>query len=319
MRYLLLLICLLHAKLPEKVVICGIARDCDARIVPAMHIVEKIGELFEDYRVILYENDSRDQTPKLMRDYCQSRTKFRLISEKATFEGVTNWTLRRTPWRIEAIARARNRVLHEAMQLKEYPYLIMVDMDFRLEPSYEGIVEAFTTERAWDALFAYGIDPDQKFWDWFALRDCNYPIGPELMGRYWWKMSKALTLDKWHRVYSAFGGCGIYKKKALEGCVYSANVTPELGALYNKVIQALPNHPCIEYYKSLGYSALIKPKGRMTKPYLGIDLGDGLVWRLNSGALYYPGVCEHVTLHAQMIANGYDKLYINPRMRFHYN
>ncbi len=107
-------------------------------------------------------------------------------------------------------------------------------MDFKIPPKFEGIVETFQDQRDWDAVLAYGVDPSRTYWDWYALRDRNYPIGSELLGNYWWYMPKKLSLNMnsdWYPVYSAFGGCGIYKKSSIQDCRYSAVVTEDLDLL----------------------------------------------------------------------------------------
>ena len=55
---------------------------------------------------------------------------------------------------------------------------------------------------------------------------------------------------------------------------------------------------------------------------LGILLNsepDAVVWRMNSGAMQYPACCEHIPFHASMIAQGFDKLYINPKLIFRHD
>ena len=42
------------------VVICGIARDVAKNIMATIARVERLGKMFLDYRVVIYENDSTD-------------------------------------------------------------------------------------------------------------------------------------------------------------------------------------------------------------------------------------------------------------------
>ena len=44
----------------SSVVICGIARDCEKALInPMIPITEKLISFFRDYRIIMYENDSK--------------------------------------------------------------------------------------------------------------------------------------------------------------------------------------------------------------------------------------------------------------------
>ena len=94
-------------------------------------------------------------------------------------------------------------------------------MDFKSEPEYGGFVDVFE-KNDWDAVFANGIDKAHGYWDWLAFRDDSEPFGPELIGHNNWYTKKIdLALKEWHPVYSAFGGCGVYKREAIRGCQYS--------------------------------------------------------------------------------------------------
>lgn len=236
----------------------------------------------------------------------------------------------------EQIARARNIVLDKALstEYNDFPYLIWMDMDFVLSPDYEGFIDTFHKKTEWDAVFAYGVDPCLNFWDWYALRDQNYPLGSELLGMHWWYMPKTLKLspnDDWYPVYSAFGGCGIYKKSSIEDCRYSAVVTDDLETLAKKLIAKgkKKTHPQIENYEHLckhldrfyriGTPATNLPY--IYDPNAGILINESpeaLIWRMSSFVYQYPSVCEHVPFHASMIVRGHKKLYINPKLVFRY-
>ena len=69
-RAIILLLCMgfpavyPRAVISEKVLICGVCKNVSETRLPfSIKIVEQIGALFEDYRVIIYENNSTDYTP----------------------------------------------------------------------------------------------------------------------------------------------------------------------------------------------------------------------------------------------------------------
>ncbi len=344
--FLLLTLCSTsYAQLSQKVVICGVCKDVATRVTRSMRIMEKIGNLFSDYRIIVYENNSWDATPKILKKWRFRNSKVLVISEFVSLVSLEKTIVNRQydEGKIknrklfipETIARARNIVLDKAMSAiyKDFEYLIWMDMDFVLEPSYDGIKEVFQSKRSWDAVFAYGIDPTGNFWDWFALRDEREPLGPELLGWEWYKEKKRTfhKYDNWYPVYSAFNGCGIYKKSSIIDCKYSALVTQDLEKVYKKIItqrQQSNNKMVLQYLENLKnikekvfIDAPHQKLSEITDVHTGIILNKNknpLIWRMNSFTYKYPAVCEHVTFHASMIAHGHDKLFINPRLVFRY-
>lgn len=331
---------LVFSTISENVVICAVCKDVESRLPYSIEIVENIGSLFNDYRVVVYENNSTDKTPQQLKEWANRNSRVLVLSENLSDSELSkiiyNIKLDGNFFHPEAIARARNKVLDIAMSDKyeAYPYLIWVDMDFKIPPSYEGFIETFGTDIEWDAVFAYGVDPPQTYWDWYAFRNTEYPIGSELLGDYWWYMPKKFKLtdqDDWYPVYSAFGGCGIYKKASIIGCRYSGIVTPDLEKVAKKIIKQgviYENHLILKYLNDInslnGIVKINQPAPNLLKildPNIGIvvsDQTDPLIWRMSFFVYQYPSVCEHVTFHASMILNGYDRIFINPRLKFTY-
>lgn len=329
-----------QAVIPEKVLICGVCRNVESQLPYTMKIMQDIGGLFEDYRIIVYENNSTDRTSKMLNNWMRYNSRVVVKSEfvgKSELEKViVNLNTDNSFFRPELIARARNIVLDIAMSdlYQKYPYVIWMDMDFKRPPALEGIIETFTSNREWDAVFAYGIDPQGIYWDWYAFRDDVYPIGSELLGNDWWYMPKKFSLNQtndWYPVISAFGGCGIYKKSSILGCRYSALVTEDLELVAKQLITQgqCDSHPQIlKYLNGLkDLQSIVKvdfPRPNLPKvedPKVGVLLHsfqDPVIWKMSTFVYQYPSVCEHVPFHASMIVNGHGKLFINPRLVFTY-
>ncbi len=325
----------LFSMVPKQVLICGVCKNVEVPLPYTIQIIERIGSLFEDYRIIVYENDSTDRTLDILQQWAKKNPRLHLKTEKVPYSELDQSIVNIKPdgsfFHPEAIARARNIVLDIAMSdaYENFSHVIWLDMDFKIAPAFAGIVEAFQTEIEWDAVFAYGVDPRKAYWDWYAFRNEAYPIGAELLGDYWWYMPRSFSLkqtDDWYPVYSAFGGCGIYKKSSIVGCRYSGIATKDLGLIAKQIIDKNPNHPQIRVYqdknrKAKSFVAIDTPKPHLPQikdPEVGIMLGDSLIWRMNFFVYQYPSVCEHVTFHASMIAKGHNKLFINPRLVFTY-
>ena len=328
-------------KLPEKVLICGVCKDVEGRLQNSIHIMEKIGGLFGDYRILVYENNSKDQTPGILKRWSLTNPKVIVRCEwcddKYFSYTIINREFKNQFARTERISRARNIVQDLAIsrEYEEFPYIIWMEMDFKTMPPLEAIVEVFKADREWDAVFAYGIEAYNQYYDWFAHRDKNFPIGPELFGVKWWQMNKTCVLNKtddWYPVYSGFGGCGIYKKSSVVDCHYSALVTPDFENVVREILDQgrMSSHPQIlNYYNQLkelkGVLALPRPVPNMKKyedPNIGFilnsDFPDPVIWKMDNYMFQYPSVCEHVTFHASMIVRGHGKLFVNPRLIFKY-
>ncbi len=323
--------------IPEKVIICGVCKDIAYRLNDMIGVIEKIGGLFEDYKVIIYENNSSDGTQNILLKWVERNPNVSIQSEWLTpdqlKEIVINMNEDGTFFKVDLIARARNIVLEKVMgsEYDAYPYMIMVDMDFKTPPAPEGIIEVFESEEEWDAVFAYGMSRVNQYWDWYAFRDNLEPFGAELIGYDWFapKTWSLTTKDPWYPVYSAFGGLGIYKKGSIKGCQYSGIVTKDMETLAKKIIEKGPNHPVIKKYLKDSahlkeYVNIFTPSTEL--PYIrdrkvGIilqDEPDALIWRMNSFVYQYPVTCENVSFHASMIIGGHGKLFINPRLIFYY-
>lgn len=325
--------------LPQKVILCGICKDVAKRLPYMIKIMEQVGGLFKDYKVFVYENNSTDGTDKILQDWMAKNSKVSIQSERLSYQQLKDQVFNihdyGTFFRVDLIARARNIILEKVMSVEndDYPYMIMIDMDFKTPPPPESIIQVFESKQEWDAVFAYGLSRSYQYWDWYAFRDCNEPFGPELIGDDWfyaksWSLS---CYDPWYPVYSAFGGMGIYKKDSIKGCQYSSLVTKDMEILAKKLIEDAEeiNHPVINKYledskKLTRLVSIFTPTTNLPPirdKQTGIllqDNPDALTWRMNSFVYQYPAVCEHVPFHASMIVNGHGKLFINPQMLFYY-
>lgn len=266
-----------NSAIDGRVVFCGVARDCARTITQALFIADKITWMFRERSFLFYENDSMDDTRAKLSDFCARRNAL-LLPVRRGQEWVNYQDGK--PYRPEQIAYARNVVMETADKI-EADYMIWMDMDFFREPDYDGIRSCFERDD-WDGVFANGVDPEGRFWDWFALRDDRFPFGTETMGDEWYKLKRPHHFlgTEWHPVYSAFGGMAIYRKPSINGCRYSASVTL----------------PVVELNRRLGSTG----------------------WTTHQGVGPLPSMCEHVGLHAEMIARGKSRLFINPAMIFRY-
>jgi hypothetical protein len=201
------------------IVICGITRN-DAETLPlAIRRIEKTGALFADYRVVLFENDSRDETLALLRNWEKANAKVTILSD----------SLRGRPdlaeSRFARLACCRNRYrdhIAHTPGLAGYPWVMVVDLDLRGGWSLDGIAASFA-EEGWDGVAANAIgyhNLRRTYYDTLALKPST------VLKRTWfhrligegWQLRRG---DPLIPVESAFGGLALYRREVFDARRYA--------------------------------------------------------------------------------------------------
>ncbi len=302
-----------HVVKEKKVLICGVCRNVENAVENTIQNIEALGSHFADYAVIIYENNSTDNTVPKYQHWASVNPKVTFLTENVP---VHQQPLSRT----EKIARARNIVLAKAResQYTGFEYLIMVDLDFQSGWPINEILATIAKPVEWDCVSANGLLVDNVYMDIYALRNQDNPLGPEVLGdeRFWRNhQTVKFSGDNWLPAYSAFGGLAIYKTSTLLRFNYSGIVTNDLATFYKYILISLPK----TNYHLIRYLQLLKLKG----PYHTDIRKVPIIFRSNMPAEhpqnYRPiTCCEHVTLHASMAINGYGRFFINPKMVMQY-
>ncbi len=300
----------------QKVIIAGVCKNISVAVHHTIDSIERLGSQFKDYRVIIYENNSEDNTVPVLTNWAMKNKKVVFITEYLSSTQLYNLVNVRKELhslsREELIARARNVVLEEAMKpiYDDYPYFIMADLDFIIPWEVEEIANTLNVDEEWDAICANGLDLYGFMYDRYAYRDSKFPLGPEITGMEWWK--KDITAnrvrielsDSLLPVYSAFGGLAIYKRGSIYDCLYSGVVTEDLGSYLKKILLNTPDD------------------NEHAKRCLGLNI-------IRDGAIHFPWedshrsnrpvCCEHFTFHAAMAMKGHDKIFVRPKMTLQYD
>lgn len=286
----------------EKAVICGVCRNIEksGAVYTSIKNIEKLGRRFDDYKVIIYENNSNDRTKNVLKRWSERNPKVIFLSEDLPEEELSQLS------RIAAIARARNLVLDKARsaKFKNYRYLVMADLDFTTPWPIDEILSSTKLQRKWDCISSNGImnAENKYYWDRYAFIDANFPFGYELLGmKFWDRMDSSwFQVKNWKKVYSAFGGLAIYHRNVIIQFNYYSTVTKEVEDYYHKIISSLPHdHEDLLHYRKIN--------------------------QINQNTSLYPLIfsdiecCEHLTLHAAMAMSGYDNFYINPNLKMDYD
>ena len=306
-------------KINNNVLICGIVKNCVKKITNNIKLAIQTGELFNNYKIIIYENNSNDGTKELLQKYSHNKiqnTNINIISEDIDYETIRKnskiWSYIQVtgsdhPCRIEQICNARNKIIDEInkTEYQNFNYIIWIDLDSN-GWSLEGIVDSFNKKNQWDIIYANGIEKNKTYYDVYALRGLNTYLGPEILGEHFWKNIKYIQLNSNQLipVYSAFGGIGIFKKNIYKKYRYDFIINDNVKYFYRKFLN--------ETKVDNNINEIIK-RSDNTFPYGFIDeTNSNIFWKSNSG---YNNVvvCEHVCLNLELYNNGY-KIYINPNM-----
>jgi hypothetical protein len=299
--------------LDYNVIICGIIKNGERVIEKNIDLAIKTGELFNKYKLVVYENNSTDNT-KLVLNKFNDNSNIKIISEDLQdinlkknnkIWAYTEITGSDHPCRIEHISNARNKLLNEIRKNDyiDFQYVIMIDFDSQ-GWSLSGITDSFDKVNKWDAIFGYS----QPYYDFYALKTKSFIFGPEILGCEYWKLLNTINNNNSELipVFSAFNGIGIYKKIMLDNYSYNFEVDNSVKKFYRQFIKN----------NNIDSTILKKINSPCeTSPYFENDEETQIVWKSNSG-YDKPVVCEHICLNLQLCLNNF-RLFINPKMLYY--
>ena len=329
----------------KNVIICGIAKNIGQGAQNTIDSCEKLINNFDDYRIIIYENNSTDETKQILGNWAKTNSKILFLTEDLNYDYLKKNGLISTPSscvdRMNQIARARNILLDEISQenYKNFNFVIMADLDMQPWDVDEILNVLSQEEYDWDCVVGNGL------YDSFALRTKDCFIGWETIGNDFWRdlpkgaynkiKDQLETGRNWKKIISGFGGIGIYKKDSIKNCRYSAYMTKNSEKIFSQlIISALKSKPIKDipfldsykeklkklkiqkvnganlFFDNNKFSGVIvtSPYGLGKLIYFGIEENNKLPW-----------TCEHINFNADMIANGKDKIYFNPNLKSNQN
>lgn len=199
-----------------RVVIAGLARNVAWALPQTIARIERLGSLFGAYRVVVYENDSLDPTPALLKQW--RRRNFRVTVLSEIRHDMLNRPVR-CALRAQRMAYYRNQY-HQcvARRYADYDHVIVLDTDLAGGFSYDGIAHTFGQED-WDSVGSYGIvykrlglRPNCAIhYDAWAFRadDEFRPLSSRLVNAMHFRRGAPMV-----PVASCFGGLGVYRMEA---------------------------------------------------------------------------------------------------------
>ena len=200
----------------SKCCICGTIKNVGKFLDKIFRNMELIGTLFEDYVIILYYDNSEDNTLKKINEYKLKNDKLQIIinSDKPL------------QYRTHRIAKGRNDILQMIRhEFKDYKYFIMMDCDDRCSYNIRlPLLKNYLINNGnWDSL---SFNHPAGYYDTWALSirpyvaSCHhflkYGAGQRLIKQ----LIKRYPNNKLIPCLSAFNGFAIYKTAKFINCEY---------------------------------------------------------------------------------------------------
>lgn len=206
-------------------IICSIVRNAEVGLRHNIPVISQLCQMVGSYEVIIFENDSKDKTKQLLRNWASVDSHVHVSCEDNKHyiipDAGIDETAAANPFygkkRIGKMVVLRNQYMDFiAAHNLSADYLLVVDLDVN-KISLNGIMSSFMHDDSWDAVtaFGYSIGPKlrQRYHDTFALEEYGSLRRPRTEGNIKSLQDKYRNLngDNWVRVDSAFGGLAIYR------------------------------------------------------------------------------------------------------------
>jgi len=272
----------------SKIVICGLCRNSGPHLSHFIDRIKKTCDMFRDYKMVFFENDSSDDTRKILKS--KSKNNNHIVLLKCCEEGQCNCILGNknmydlgsfSQTRMKKMSYFRNRYLdYVKKNLSDYDYMFVIDMDLGDQGEYSdhGILHSLSF-KDWDMISingrtslpgSYGMvtvpydllayantysDLDNKNITTKGIRmihDINYT-------RYTDYLSKKTSLLK---VASSFNGICIYKINSILNSSYDYKTPCEHRDFHKKMIDNGFNKIFINPY-FIGYFSIQGPRNNI--------------------------------------------------------
>jgi glycosyltransferase involved in cell wall biosynthesis len=209
----------------RRVVITGLARDLGEVLPVTIQRIENLGRRFADYRVVVYENDSRDDTRDELIRWAKSNRRVELITERRA--DPVNPTTRCLD-RAARMAAYRTRCQEVVLATwAGFDATIIIDFDILGGFSSDGIASSFG-QPGWDFVGSNGLICRRhglrmnalRQYDTWALRfdAALTPLSTSAAGGRVYERGEPLV-----PVTSCFGGLGIYTMEAFRAGRYGTD------------------------------------------------------------------------------------------------
>jgi hypothetical protein len=202
-----------------KCCICGTVRNCESYLNKIFENMGKIGEIFDDYKIILYYDKSSDNTLSILKEYQKKNNRLHFYVNKSAL----------LEYRTHRLALGRNFCINFIKKKYiDYPYFIMMDCDDRCAYNVNiNLLKNYLNRNDWDSL---SFNHPAGYYDTWALSkrpyiaSCHHFGNPSLGGTL---ISKIISKTPKHQLipcFSAFNGFAIYRTPKFINCYYDGRM-----------------------------------------------------------------------------------------------
>jgi len=271
-----------------KCCICGPVRNCGPFLDSVFNNIEKIGSLFEDYQILVYYDESKDNTLEKLKNYQKKNPKLQFYVNKTLV----------SKFRTHRLAHARNFCLNYIKQtydIKDYPFFIMMDFDdVNCKNVKPDILKKYLTRNDWDGL-SFNTTP--KYYDIWALSIFPYCFSYNhfenndihnynTIQNYITNKLKKLKPNQLLRCISSFNGFSIYRTNKFLNTYYDGKLRLDL----------IPKHYIEAHSKAANSKIIYHDYGHVKGQFED---------------------CEHRAFHIQAINNNNAKIMITNDVLFY--
>ena len=201
-----------------KCCICGTVRNCGKYLDKIFSIMEQIGTLFEDYKIVLYYDSSNDKTLEQLQNYATKNDNFVLLINTETL----------LKFRTHRIALGRNKCLKTMREnYNDFEHFIMIDCDDRCNYKINlNLLKHYLIRNDWDSL---SFNHPAGYYDTWALSkrpfvvSCHHFKYAGHGQNYITDIIKKTPRHKLIKCLSAFNGFAIYKTSKFTDCWYNGH------------------------------------------------------------------------------------------------
>lgn len=138
--------------------ICGPVKNCGKYLDKVFKNIEKIGSIFDDYKIVLFYDKSTDDTLEKLKKYQAKNQRLLFYVNKYP----------QSAYRTHNIAIARNSCLsYVRKNAEQYPFFIMMDMDdVNCKNVNTDVLKKYLIRNDWDGL-SFNTTP--KYYDIWGL------------------------------------------------------------------------------------------------------------------------------------------------------
>jgi hypothetical protein len=269
---------------PKKCCFCGPVKNCGPYLDRIFSNIEKIGELFDDYVIIMYYDKSNDNTLEKIIEYGKTnrRLMYHVNKQKVS------------PFRTHRIAKARNFCINKIRRdHSDFDFFIMMDCDdVNCKTVYPEVLGKYLHRDDWDAL---SFQTFPKYYDIWALsiKPYNFSYNHfennvvfyDIIQHHVTKLLNMLKPGELLPCISAFNGFAIYRIGRFRNCYYDGRVRFNL----------LPKNKLVEHQCAANSLMVFKDYG-------------------NVNGLFED--CEHRAFHLMGINKNNAKIRISPEILF---